>query len=40
LTIIEKAGGNAKPIWSQLRKLMGNNVNNAKSIELVVGGKD
>lgn len=39
LTIIEKAGGNTKTIWSQLRKLMGHDVNNAKTVELVVGGK-
>jgi len=40
LTIIEKAGGNTKTIWSQLRKLMGHNGNNAKTVEhVLVGGK-
>ena len=37
LTIIKKAGSNTKIIWSQLNKLKGHNVNNAKSLELVSG---
>ena len=38
LNIIEKAGGNTKNIWNQLRKLMGQNSNNTKSIEIYANG--
>ncbi len=36
LNIIEKARGNTKNIWNQLRKLMGQNVNNTNSIAIEV----
>ncbi|OOO00385.1 MAG: hypothetical protein ATN35_07545 [Epulopiscium sp. Nele67-Bin004] len=38
LNIIEKAGGNTKNIWNQLRKLMGQNVNNTNSIAINANG--